>query len=236
MATTKQLIDRALRSIGVLASGEEAKPDELSDALAYAKAMLDSWSNDTLMVPAYTREEFNLTGARSYTIGPDGDFDTVRPLSLRHMRVRDDGGLETVVRIASLEQWAREPLKDSERHAPAYAYYENTYPLGRILFSSFTTTGDKLLLVSLKPIADLPALTSDVTYPPGYDRAIQLGLAIELAPEYGKQVSAAQASLYQQAISALKRTSAANRVPSLSVDEGLTRERRYDINHGPGVY
>lgn len=236
MATTKELIDSALRSIGVLAAGEEAKPDELSDAIQYCKAMLDSWSNDSLMVPAYTREEFTLTSARSYTIGPGGDFDTVRPLHLRNMRVRDQGGLETVVTISSLEQWASEPLKDSERYAPSYAYYENTYPLGTIQLSSFTTPGDKLLLISAKPIEELPALTGDVTYPPGYDRAIRLGLAIELAPEYGKEVGAVTGSLYRAAIAGLKRTAAANRVPTLEVDQGLRRSRRFDITHGPGVY
>lgn len=236
MATTKQLVERALRSLGVLASGEEAKPDELIDALGYAKALLESWSNDSLVMPAYTSESFELSAQRTYTIGPGGDFDTVRPLSLRSMRVREPGGLETMVRLVSLDQWARMPLKETQQYTPAYAYYENTSPLGVIQFSSHTTPGNDLFLVSAKPIHDLPWLTCDVTFPPGYDRAIQLGLAIELAPEYGKQVTPTMAALFQQAFAGIKRTNAANRVPTLAVDAGLTRAPGFDITYGPGVY
>ncbi|MGM0614768.1 MAG: hypothetical protein ACQES7_04315 [Pseudomonadota bacterium] len=235
MATTKQLIESAMRTIGVLAAGEEAKPSELQDALEYAKAMLDSWSNETLMVQAYTHESFTLTSTRSYTMGPGGAFDTVRPQHLVNMVIRDSGGLDTPVSITSLEQWASIPRKDTERHSPAYAYFVPEYPLARIEFSAITTPGDTLKLVSAKAIEALPELTAETTYPPGYDRAIRLGLAMELAPEYGKQVDQVLAAQLNQAVTVLKRTNARARIPTLEVDHGLTRRRAYDITHGPGA-
>ena len=233
MATTKQLIQGAMRTIGVLAAGEEAHPAEMQDALEYAKQMLESWSNETLLVQAYTHETFPLAGTRSYTIGPGGDLDTVRPQHLVNVRIRDAGGLETPVTIASLEQWATIPLKDTERHTPSYVYYAPEHPLGRLEFSAMTTAGDSLYLVSAKPIEALPALTEDTTYPPGYDRAIRLGLALELAPEYGKQVDQVLASQLSYAMTVLKRTNSRARVPTLEVDAGLTRRHGYDITHGP---
>lgn len=236
MATTKQLIDSALRSIGVLASGEEAKPSEVQDALQYATAMLESWSLDGLLVHALQHESFALSatsGGRTFTIGTGGDFNTVRPIAIENLRLRDSGGLETEIKQYSLNQWASIPIKDAVRNYPEGFYYEPGYPLGTIYFSSIPDTGDTLKLVSRKLISDLPALGTDLTYPPGYDRAIRLGLAIELAPEYGKPVPAEMAALFRDSLFKLKRTASAGRVPSLQADAGLVRRRGYDITSGP---
>ena len=233
MATTKQLIDGALRTIGVLASGEQAKPSEAQDALQYAKQMLDSWSNEGLLVPALTHESFTLSSKRTYTIGPGGDFDTVRPTTIENVRIRDAGNLETPVSIASLNLWANISLKDTVVNTPDYVYYEPEYPLGRLEFSCIPTAGYTLKLVTTKPITELPALTESVQFPPGYEKAIRLGLAIELAPEYGVDVSQAVAAGYRQALMVLKRTNSKTRMGTVEVDSGLIRENGYDINHGP---
>jgi hypothetical protein len=233
MATTKQLIDQALRTIGVLASGEEAKPAEVQDALVYAQQMLDSWANDNLMLYAMTEESFTLSAQRTYTIGDGGDFDTVRPTLIKHARIRDSGGLETPVKIASQSLWAEIPIKDNAVNTPDYLYYKPEYPLGKIEFSSVPVTGDTLKLTTEKPLTDLPALTAQVTFPPGYDKVIRLGLAIELAPEYGKSISQEHAALYASAMKSLKRTNSSARMGLAKVDRALTRRRTYDINHGP---
>ena len=235
MATTKQLIESAMRTIGVLAAGEQAQPSELQDALMYAKQMLDSWSNESLLVPAYTSESFTLEAERSYTIGPGGDFDTVRPIGIRYMRIRDAGSIDHTVALTSLTQWASEPIKDTAEYVPDYAYYADAYPLGRIEFSSITTAGHTMFIESTKPIIELPELTGEVTYPPGYDRAIRLGLAMELAPEYGKQVDAVLAQQLRTALLTLKRTNGATRVPTLRVDAGITDRGGYDVMTGTEV-
>ena len=82
MPTTKQIIEASLRTIGVIASGEEAKAHEINDALEAAKQMMDSWSNHGLMLYALTHETFSLTGNRTLTIGDGGDIDTTRPVAI----------------------------------------------------------------------------------------------------------------------------------------------------------
>ncbi len=233
MATTKQLIDSALRMIGALASGEDAQPAEVQDALLYAKQMLDSWSNEGLMVNALTHESFTLTGSRSYTIGPGGNFDTIRPTTIESARIRDAGGLETPVTIASQNIWTGIHLKDTSEYSPSYLYYEPEYPLGRIEFSALPTPNDTLKLITTKPITELPALTEQVSFPPGYERAIRLGLAIELAPEYGKQLDQVIAAQYRQSLAVLKRTNSRTRDLTMQVDSGLVLRGGYDITSGP---
>lgn len=233
MATTKQLINQALRTIGVLASGEEAKPSEVQDAIVYAQQMLGSWANDNLMLHFMIEESLTLSDQRNYTIGYGGDFDTSRPTIIKHARIRYSAGLEVPVKISSHNVWAEIGIKDSQESTPNYLYYRPEYPLGKIQFSSVPIAGDELILTSEKPLADLPSLTSQVTFPPGYDKVIRLGLAIELAPEYGKSISQEHAALYASAMKSLKRTNSIARMGVAKVDSALVRRRAYDINHGP---
>ena len=152
MATTKRLIEGALRKIGVLAAGEEAKPSELADALEIANEWLESLSNEGLLVYALTHESFSLIGQASYTIGTGGDFDTDRPITIEDMRVRDSGGLEEPVEVVSLNIWSGISIKDTTVTFPDYAYYEPEYPLGVIKFDSIPETGNTLKLVSRKQL------------------------------------------------------------------------------------
>lgn len=236
MATTKRLIDSALRSIGVLASGEEARPTELQDALLYAKQMLDSWSNETLLVPALVHEQFDLTLQNEFTIGDGGDFDTVRPTTIEHLRIIDTEGNSLPIDLVGLNTWANIPIKDTVQTFPKYAYYTSSNPLGVLRLSGIPVAGgNKLAMISAKPITDLPALTAEVSFPPGYDRAIRLGLALELAPEYGKDVTAVMAAQYAQARKVLKRINSLSRNRDLEMDPGLTYEAGgYDVYSGPG--
>lgn len=234
MATTKRLVESALRSIGVLASGEEAQPAELQDALLYAKQMLDSWTNETLLVPALVHEQFTLTEQNSFTIGPGGDFDTVRPTVIEQLNIKTPEGYNAAVEIVGLNTWSDIPIKNNVQSYPRYAYYTSDNPLGILRFSAVIAAGNELLMVSSKPIQDLPALTAEVEFPPGYERAIRLGLALELAPEYGKQVDRVIAAQYAQARKVLKRTNSTTRLRELQMDPGLTGSRGYDIYSGPG--
>lgn len=225
------LINGALRTLGVLASGEQAKPSEAQDALEYLKQMLDSWSNEGLLIHALTHEAFTLSSQRSYTIGTGGDFNTTRPTTIESARIRDSGGLENPVEIASLNLWAGLPLKNTVENWPAYLYYEPTYPLGKIEFSAIPFAGDQLRLVTTKPIATL-GLNSVVEFPPGYEKAIRLGLAVELAADYGAEITPVIAANYQQARNVLKRINSVSRMRTMRVDAGLLPSRGYDINTG----
>lgn len=71
MATqTKDLINGALRTIGVLASGETPDPDTANDALVMLNDMIDMWSNERMMIFC-TQEVIHelTTNTYIYTIG-----------------------------------------------------------------------------------------------------------------------------------------------------------------------
>jgi len=69
------IISRALKDIGALASGETPNPAEAQDALDMLNDMLDQWSNEQMMVYYKTEIVYTLTsGQTQYTIGPGGQI------------------------------------------------------------------------------------------------------------------------------------------------------------------
>ena len=93
MATAKQIIEAALRTVGVLASGEEGTPAELQDALFSLNSMLDSWSADSLLIPNLKEKVFPLSSSMTtYSYGVGGDFNDVRPMSVEYAQIVDTAG------------------------------------------------------------------------------------------------------------------------------------------------
>lgn len=75
MAQPIDIISRALKDIGALASGEQPTPEEAQDAFDLLNDMLDQWSNEDMMVYNFTEIIFPVVqGQTQYTIGPTGDI------------------------------------------------------------------------------------------------------------------------------------------------------------------
>lgn len=75
MAKPIDIISRAMKDIGALASGETPTPEEAQDALDMMNDMLDQWSNEDMMVYNTTEIIFPVVnGQTQYTIGPSGDI------------------------------------------------------------------------------------------------------------------------------------------------------------------
>lgn len=54
MATVDSVVTRALKEIGVLAAGEVANGDDLTDAIEALNQMLAAWPHDGIKVPVFT--------------------------------------------------------------------------------------------------------------------------------------------------------------------------------------
>src|SRR5438874_2134653 len=82
-ASTQDIIKRALRLLGVLASGEPLPADQLTDGLEAFNDMTDSWNTEKLTIPVVARNTFVLTvAANPLDIGPGviaPGFDAPRP-------------------------------------------------------------------------------------------------------------------------------------------------------------
>jgi len=75
MAQPIDIISRAMKDIGALASGETPSPDEAQDAFDMLNDMIDQWSNEDMMIFYKTEIIYPITpGQTQYTIGPGGQI------------------------------------------------------------------------------------------------------------------------------------------------------------------
>lgn len=188
MATVRDLVKSSLRLIGAIATGESATADEQADAIDTLNDMLDSWSAEGLAVFATTKETFVLTTADGdYTWGPTGEIDSARPIELVAANYTGAGEtFELPLQILSAEEWAMVADKTSQGQ-PAKIHLAGTYPLQTVYLHPVPNEAGTLSLYSKKPLSTFASSNEDVELPPGYAKALRYGLAIELAPEYGKQ-------------------------------------------------
>jgi hypothetical protein len=222
MATAATIIRRALRLLGAIAASETPSAAEQADALESLNAMLDSWRTSSLAAYALRDETLTLTGAASYTIGPGGDLNTTRPVRVEAAYQRI-GEIDYPLRLASAATRAGLAAKSTTGDVADWLYYETSYPLGRLYLYPVPSTGE-LHLVTWVPLVALAA-ADDVALPPGYQDALTYSLAVRLAPEYGRPVTAEVAAVARDAMDKIGRVNF--RPPIMAT--GLGEGRQWDI-------
>ncbi len=185
--TVQQLVNSALRTLGVIASGESPSADESNDGFSALNQIIESWTALGLPIYQITRETFSLTGPASYTIGTGQSFNTPRPVRLVAAAVVNSS-VEKPVEIVSAAQWAEIIDQGRTGTFAERLFWDAGFPTGTIHLWPAPTSGS-ILLYSYKPLTTFSALGDTVTLPPGYERALRFALASDLAAEYGRQLS-----------------------------------------------
>lgn len=234
MATVRDLINGSLRLINVLAEGETASANQHSDALSVLNQMIESWSLENLIIYSTTREEFTLTVSDgSYTIGSSGDFNTTRPVEIERAMIEDQSNTPTMeypLELITPRQWAEITTKDLSSSIPTKLYYDPTYPLGTLNLWPVPSVANKLVLYSKKALTEFTSINNTISLPPGYMKALRFNLAVELAPEYGKEASQTVVSIAVDSKGNIKRK---NIKPIyLKTDMATTGNRTFNIYTG----
>lgn len=222
--TARDLIAASLRLLGVLASAESASASEATDGLNSLNDLLDSWSNENLFIPNSVREVFALTVSKQiYTMGPSGDFSTTRPIEIQNVLVQLAGSnpaVEVPLQIVTQDEYAAITVKGLSSQYPVAVYSEGTYPLETLNLWPSPNTGVNLVIYSAKPLANISNLSTTLSLPPGYQRALKYNLAIELAPEYGRQPSEVVVAEAANSRAAIKRKN--SKPKFLQVDDAVS--------------
>lgn len=189
MTTALQLITGSMRLIEAVESGEAPTTDEQTDALAVLNQLLDSWSIQGLAV--YRREFSPYVTAASqarYGIGAGEEWDGARPTAIAEAYVTIDG-YDYGLRVLTDSEYASEPNKTLESSVPESIYYDPAYPDGRVYVVPVPDTALTITLVHDEAFTALASVSTSLSFPPGYERALRYALAVELAPEFGKTPS-----------------------------------------------
>lgn len=232
MTTVNDLITGALRLIEEVGAGQTISAEDSADGLTALIAMIDSWSIQGGSIYTETIETFALTGASSYTIGTGGNFNTVRPLKLRAATYMLSGAdtYENKLDILSMEEYAYQKDKTVTGSANR-VYYAMNYPLGILYFHPIPTTGFCKLFTD-KPLTNYTATTDTIVLPPGYERALRYNLAVELAPEYGKQANQTVLMIANESKQSVESKNNENNHNSMYVDDALINEQTFNIFNG----
>jgi hypothetical protein len=225
MATAATIIRRSLRLLGALAASETPSAAEQADALEALNAMLDSWRASSLAAYALRDETLSLTGAASYTIGPAGNLNTVRPVRIEAAFQRV-GDIDYPLRLASAVAWSGIAAKGTTGDVADWLYYEPSYPLGRLYLYPKPSAG-VLHLLTWVPLTAFAA-SDDVALPPGYQDALTYSLAVRLSPEYGRPVTAELAAVARDAMSKVERTNFRPPLMATGLGDGRTWDIRSD--------
>ena len=209
--TAQDLIASSLRLIGVLASGEQPSGAEASDALLILNQMIDSWTTERMDIFTLNILEFPLVpGQQVYTFGPGGNFNAVRPARIERISIvsllNPAQPLELPCEMLTDAGWQAVPVKAISSTLPLQVYDDGAFPLRNLSFRYIPQIPVNTRIYVWQAVSQFPDLFTDVTFPPGYLKALRYCLAVDLAPEFGVQVSpvvAAQAVLSKAAIKSI---------------------------------
>lgn len=231
MATAQTLIEGALRNLRVTKRGFTAASEDLNEGLEALNQLLNSLSAGGYLVPYRTRETFTpLASQSSYTIGVDGDFNTVRPVAVEAVTVQV-AGLDYYVNLYGVKEYNLISLKTIVS-IPDNAYYEASYPLGKLYFDFQPDTAYTIILDSLKPLTAFATLGTAVSLPEGYERGLKYLLAEELADEYDKPITPSLAAKIADSKDMMLTTTMSYRKKLAHVDAALLSAGGYNILKG----
>jgi hypothetical protein len=232
MTTAQDIVNGAIKKIGVLRKNESPTADESVDALNVLNDLLASWSNDSLLCYAtITDAAMPISPAASYLIGVGQTLNTVRPMWIKAANTTI-GGLDYAMQIVPEEEFQLQIIqKNVTSNIPLYLTYNNAYPYGTIKLWPQVSPNSTLTLMSEKLIASFTSLTSIFDMPPGWSHALKLNLATHLYSDYNLPPDALVVQHAKEAKGALKKQTI--KAHPITFDGGL--QRRYSILSGTEV-
>lgn len=191
--TAQDIINKSMRLLGLLAAGEVPTSAEAEDSLYSLNSIIDSYSANPQYYFCTQAEPFTLSvGKNTYTIGndptasPAADWVTNRPIRIVGAFIRSNN-VDKPLGLITEQYWNNIATKSAQGSPSKLLYRPNT-PYGQILVYPTPNNVLTIYIRAEKMISRYASLASTQYLPPGYQRLLELSLAMELAPEYGSQV------------------------------------------------
>ena len=191
MATTNDMITRAMKALKALGGNEVPSAAEYTDGLNAFNMMLESMSLERLATYRIQEQSFTLTiGTASYTIGPGGAINTTRPLDITQAYIQDTNSNNYLLTIVPRDKWNQIGNRGSTitSQIPDTLFYDPQYPLGVINIFPTPLLGYTCFYDSaLQQVTSVSGSTT-ISMPPGYERMYVFNLAVEMANMFGFEI------------------------------------------------
>jgi len=192
-ATTTELINGALRLLGVLAEGETPSADTSADALTAMRQMIDSWQTESLMIFNTQDQVFTWPSSqKTRSLGPSGDFIGNRPVLVDDSTYFRDPGTNVSygIKIINQQQYDGIAVKTVTSTYPQVMWINMEFPNISMTVYPVPTRELEWHIISYDELTNPVTLADTLAFPPGYLRAFRYNLAMEFAPEFGVEPSA----------------------------------------------
>ena len=185
MATAGEIIEGALRLLGVLAEDESPSAATANDALSAMNQMIESWNTERLAVFSTQDQVFTWpASAISRTLGPSGNFVGNRPILLDDSTYfKDPGtGVSYGIKIINQQQYDGIAVKTVTSTYPQVLWLNMSFPDIEMYVYPVPTRALEWHFISVEELTQPATLATVLTFPPGYLRAFRYNLATEMAP------------------------------------------------------
>jgi hypothetical protein len=140
-----------------------------------------------------------------YTIGSGQTWNIARPLAIVSAALLNSSGPGTPIEVVHAGKWSMIPDRQAQSFVVKYLFYDRGNPNGNVLVSPIPLGGTLTVeLLTWQPLTQFADLTTAITLPPGYQRPLEIAVAIELAPQYSVAPSATLTEMYQDALARLR--------------------------------
>lgn len=193
MGTVLDILNQAALLCSMRASGEIMDAALGQDLLIVLNQLIDSWNIESLMIYQIDRQVFPLQHhVQTYSVGPGGDYNMVRPVRLDDVNWLDDSQfypLELPLHAMSEDEYHNLAVRSVPSVMPTQFYYDQAYPLATLFFWPLPTVTRKVVLFAWHPWDRNNVLTTQIAMPPGYERMLVSNLAVEFSQQPGARLS-----------------------------------------------
>jgi hypothetical protein len=197
--------------------------------------MLRTWAARRILVSSSVKESITLTtGQYIYAWGLGGDISTTRPSQLFGASIIDTEGVTHIVDIITEGKYRNISVKGAVSR-PYALFFQPSFPLANIYLYPVPGDAESLYIDSLKPFTETSSfgsLTDVLVFPPHYEEAIIYNLAVRLADEFGKAVTASVAAIASSTIDSIIASNSGNQVEEVALvfPASSANGARYSIN------
>jgi len=195
-----EIIDAALRALGVLRAGDSVANDSTlaADCVEALNLMLKSWQNIGMQLWTTKEVIVDLTAnKRTYSWNESGDI--AQPTALRVIAGyrRSSSNTDAELIVVTRDEYNRLSNKFASG-TPTQIYYDYQDSTGTLYpWPVPSSAGTNIVLVYHEPFDDMDNTTDRLDFPQSWWEAVKWNLAIRLAPEFGRQTPPEVISLAQ---------------------------------------
>lgn len=186
MPAVSTMILNGLVMTGEKPLGGSLDADERRYYLSRLNSMLDSWSNERLMIFCLSQTSFPLTAStHTYSIGSGATFNMTRPTKIVDpCFIRDTQDVDTPLELIDAQAYGAIPMKTTDGVYPSQLFYDYGYSAtstATIRLYPTPSSGLTLFLNTLQPLTNFSTVSQNLIMPPGYQDAIETNFAVRSA-------------------------------------------------------